>query len=90
MAGARGEIMSDPKKEYIEGVVAATHSVDPAAVDACMDCLESAYREGRGVFVIGNGGSGSNPLVLRDESGSVSATKTLAVVTVPSRSTRVS
>ncbi|MDA0578019.1 MAG: SIS domain-containing protein [Verrucomicrobia bacterium] len=52
--------MSDPKNVYLDQVHQAARSVDPAAVDACMDCLESAYREGRGVYVIGNGGSASN------------------------------
>ena len=52
--------MSGAKEQYFEQVMQAARSGDPAAVDACMDCLEAAYREGRGVFVIGNGGSASN------------------------------
>jgi len=42
---------------YLESVSEAARAVDPAAVEACILCLESAWREGRGVYVIGNGGS---------------------------------
>lgn len=45
---------------YLESVSAAARAVDPSAVAACISELESAYREGRGVFTIGNGGSAAN------------------------------
>jgi len=52
--------MNDAIERYLEQVMQAARSVDPAAVNACLECLEATYRGGRGVFVIGNGGSASN------------------------------
>ncbi len=46
--------------DYLDAVMRAARAVDPAAVVAMIDVLERAYREERGVFVIGNGGSASN------------------------------
>lgn len=49
--------MQNPILGYLESVAQAARQVDTAAVEACIDCLEAAYRDGRSVFVIGNGGS---------------------------------
>lgn len=52
--------MSGIQEAYLNSVMQAARQVDPAAIDACIAALEAAYRDGRGVFVIGNGGSASN------------------------------
>lgn len=52
--------MSNDITDYIDSVARAAAAVDTAAVEACIDCLEAAYRDGRGVYVIGNGGSAAN------------------------------
>lgn len=52
--------MSGSKAEYIATVMQAAQAVDGAEIDRCLEALHAAYREGRGVFVIGNGGSASN------------------------------
>jgi len=55
----RGEPV-EKLREYIAGVVESLHAVDLTKVGAVLDVLESAYNEGRSVFVVGNGGSASN------------------------------
>ncbi|MCE9613627.1 MAG: SIS domain-containing protein [Lentisphaerae bacterium] len=52
--------MSGSQEAYLESVIRSARAVDSAAIDACLNTLEAAYREGRTVFVIGNGGSASN------------------------------
>jgi len=47
-------------QQYLEEVITASRSVDLKEVDRFVDVLEQAYRHGRDVFVIGNGGSASN------------------------------
>lgn len=47
-------------KEYLAGVVQAAEQVDYAAVEKAVDVLADAYRDGKTVFIIGNGGSASN------------------------------
>ena len=44
-------------RAYIRDVNAAAEAVDADAVAACVSALEAAYRDGRQVFVAGNGGS---------------------------------
>ncbi|RJR12566.1 SIS domain-containing protein [Candidatus Parcubacteria bacterium] len=46
--------------EYLKSVCDAALQIDQMAVKAAIDVLEEAYRNGRGVFVIGNGGSAAN------------------------------
>ncbi|MFH0907538.1 MAG: SIS domain-containing protein [bacterium] len=48
------------ESDYLEKVVQAAADVDLKEARRCIDALESAYHEGRSVFVIGNGGSASN------------------------------
>jgi D-sedoheptulose 7-phosphate isomerase len=46
-------------KSYVSGFTELLGKIDPAEVEALAGALEDAYREGRTVFLIGNGGSGS-------------------------------
>jgi D-sedoheptulose 7-phosphate isomerase len=46
-------------KSYVSGFTELLGKIDPAEVEALAGALEDAYREGRTVFIIGNGGSGS-------------------------------
>ena len=46
-------------KSYVSGFAELLGKIDPAEVEALAGALEDAYREGRAVFLIGNGGSGS-------------------------------
>lgn len=52
--------MSGAKARYLDDVMKAAQGVDGGAIDACIDALESACRDGRQVFVVGNGGSAAN------------------------------
>ncbi len=47
-------------RAYIRDVNAAAEAVDADAVAACVSALEAAYRDGRQVFIAGNGGSAAN------------------------------
>lgn len=47
-------------EQYLETVVRAARRVDVRSVERFIDLLESAYREGRAVYMIGNGGSAAN------------------------------
>lgn len=47
---------------YLDEVVAAAKAVDLREVEKAVAVLEAAYREGRSVFVIGNGGSAANAM----------------------------
>jgi len=46
-------------KSYLSGFAKLLGKIDPKEVDALAGAIEEAYREGRTVFLIGNGGSGS-------------------------------
>jgi len=46
-----------PVARYLEGLTAVLGEVDRAAVARVVDLVWEAYREGRRVFLIGNGGS---------------------------------
>ncbi|MDD4869459.1 MAG: SIS domain-containing protein [Kiritimatiellae bacterium] len=46
--------------DYLRSVCEAAGRVDLVAVTKAIDLLEEAYHSGKGVFVIGNGGSASN------------------------------
>lgn len=50
----------DKLMRYLETVAQAARRVDLKAVERLIDRLEVAYREGRAVYVIGNGGSAAN------------------------------
>jgi D-sedoheptulose 7-phosphate isomerase len=45
---------------YLEDVVKAAQAVDLKEVESLIDALENAFLQGKGVFVIGNGGSAAN------------------------------
>jgi D-sedoheptulose 7-phosphate isomerase len=47
-------------RSYIDEMTQVLGEVDPAPVDALADCLFQAWRDGRRVFVFGNGGSAYN------------------------------
>lgn len=46
-------------KSYLSMFAELLKKIDPAEVEALAGALEDAYRAGRTVFIIGNGGSGS-------------------------------
>jgi D-sedoheptulose 7-phosphate isomerase len=46
--------------DYLERVNEVIRRVDPAQVEGLSGLIERAYRAGRFVFIIGNGGSGAN------------------------------
>ncbi len=46
-------------KSYLSGFTKLLGKIDPKEVQALADAIEAAYRDGRTVFLIGNGGSGS-------------------------------
>jgi D-sedoheptulose 7-phosphate isomerase len=54
---------------YLEQVTAAAAAVNPAEVDALVDAIVDAHRDGRFVFIIGNGGSGANASHLCEDLG---------------------
>ncbi|HEX2999785.1 MAG TPA: SIS domain-containing protein [Armatimonadota bacterium] len=56
-------------KGYLERVAAAAREVDPAAVNSLVQAITAAYRAGRWVYVIGNGGSGANASHLCEDLG---------------------
>jgi D-sedoheptulose 7-phosphate isomerase len=47
-------------RQFLDRVGQELQKIDPAQVQALADAVHGCYREGRFVFVIGNGGSGSN------------------------------
>jgi D-sedoheptulose 7-phosphate isomerase len=47
-------------KQFLERVGEELRRIDPAQVKALADAIYDCYEKGRFVFVIGNGGSGSN------------------------------
>jgi D-sedoheptulose 7-phosphate isomerase len=46
-------------RDYIEEMSTLLKSLDPAPMDAFAECVYQAWRDGRRVFVFGNGGSAS-------------------------------
>jgi len=48
------------ESDYLDAVIAAAKAVDFDVVRKCIDWLAEAYRGGRQVFLIGNGGSAAN------------------------------
>ncbi|WP_224360483.1 SIS domain-containing protein [Hyalangium versicolor] len=44
---------------YYSRMVKAIHALDYQQVDFCMDLVEAAWKEGRQIFTMGNGGSAS-------------------------------
>ena len=56
-------------KQYCGVFDSVMAGVDVAAVDRLMDAIEEAYRAGRFVFVVGNGGSGANASHLCEDLG---------------------
>jgi D-sedoheptulose 7-phosphate isomerase len=54
---------------YIEDLIELLRQVDPSEVQALADALVDAYRNGRFVFVIGNGGSAANASHLCEDLG---------------------
>jgi D-sedoheptulose 7-phosphate isomerase len=46
--------------DYLDRVCEDIRSMDAAQIEAVSELIESAYDEGRFVFIIGNGGSGAN------------------------------
>jgi D-sedoheptulose 7-phosphate isomerase len=55
-----GEAQMITASEYLRRVADAAQKVELEAVNQVLDILEKAYRKGRSVFVIGNGGSAAN------------------------------
>ncbi|MBP7829638.1 MAG: SIS domain-containing protein [Kiritimatiellae bacterium] len=47
-------------EQYLEIVIRAARRVDLRTVERFIDLLEAAYRDGRAVYFIGNGGSAAN------------------------------
>jgi len=47
-------------QQYVDGFESLLRQVAPAEVEKVIDLLTDAYKAGRFVFVIGNGGSGAN------------------------------
>lgn len=56
-------------KGYVTDFDAALAEVDPAQVDRLVEAVCDAYKAGRFVFVIGNGGSGANASHLCEDLG---------------------
>lgn len=56
-------------QDYVEEMMALLRQLDLAEVEALVDALVDAYRNGRFVFVIGNGGSAANASHLCEDLG---------------------
>jgi D-sedoheptulose 7-phosphate isomerase len=54
-----GSIVSSARS-YMDEMSQVLGEVDPASIDALADCIFQAWRDGRRVFVFGNGGSAYN------------------------------
>ena len=52
---------------FLERVIAEIRRLDRAEVEAVSDLIHGAYRDGRFVFIIGNGGSGANASHLSED-----------------------
>jgi D-sedoheptulose 7-phosphate isomerase len=55
--------------EYLNRVMAAAADVNPAEVEALVEAIAAAHRDGRFVFIVGNGGSGANASHLCEDLG---------------------
>ena len=55
------------EKEYIDSVFCAAKAVKTPEIRGVLRLLENAYRSGRSVFVIGNGGSAANASHLTED-----------------------
>lgn len=64
-----GEAKAADVTEYIERVASAARKVAAAEVEGLEHLIVAAYRNGRCVFVIGNGGSGANASHLCEDLG---------------------
>ncbi len=60
---------------YLVRAAAELAKIDPAELDGIADVLETAWRERRFVFVIGNGGSGANASHLCEDLGKCTMTR---------------
>jgi len=47
-------------RQFLDRVGGELQKIDPAQVQKLADAVHACYEKGRTVFVIGNGGSGSN------------------------------
>ena len=56
-------------RAFLNQVTNAVNGLDIAEIKALADAIERCYREGRFVFLIGNGGSGSNASHLCEDLG---------------------
>ncbi len=56
-------------KTYVDVFSSALDAVDPLEVNRLADAVHEAYRAGRFVFIIGNGGSGANASHLCEDLG---------------------
>jgi len=56
-------------KRYVEVLDSALETLDLDAIDRLADAIEEAYRSGRFVYIIGNGGSGANASHLCEDLG---------------------
>lgn len=56
-------------RQFLERVGLELQKIDPAQVQALADAVWGCYQQGRFVFVIGNGGSGSNASHLCEDLG---------------------
>ncbi len=56
-------------RQFLDRVGAELQKIDPAQVQALGDAVYSCYEKGRFVFIIGNGGSGSNASHLCEDLG---------------------
>ena len=54
-----GTIVSSARS-YLDEMTQLLGAIDPAPIDALADCVFQAWRDGRRVFVFGNGGSAYN------------------------------
>ncbi len=57
----------DAMGAYLDDVTAAMHAVDPGLLTTALEWLEDAYKEGRGVYIAGNGGSAANASHLAED-----------------------
>jgi D-sedoheptulose 7-phosphate isomerase len=58
-----------PARAYLARAAAELAKIDPAELEGLADVLETAWRGGQFVFIIGNGGSGANASHLAEDLG---------------------
>jgi len=56
-------------QSYLTDIADLLRAVDPAEVQGLIDAIAAAWREGRYVYIIGNGGSGANASHLCEDLG---------------------